>query len=115
MIPPINILDEIDQERDRQYNHWAIGEHGSPDPEHDDFLETYDLCRSFEVQNEEYCQKQNSVYVGDDGFPDSFNHQAWVHNTQKYDTRANQYIIAASQDALMALKILKKARELKLI
>ena len=114
MIPPINVLDEMDKDRNRQYNHWVIGEKGSPDQVQDDFLELYETCRSFEIMNEEYCQRADSPYTGDDGFPDSFDHQAWVFNTQKYDTKANQYVIAASQDALMALKIIKKARELLL-
>jgi hypothetical protein len=104
---PFNVLNQIDREREIQYNKSMMSNSGSPEPDRDDFLEIYEVCQDFIRSKERHDQIQDVPYVGDDGFPDAFDHSKWNFSTKQYDTKSNEYTIARSR---RALKIVNNSR-----
>jgi hypothetical protein len=101
---------EAAQHTVNKHNHYIIGKQGGLELIHDDILnetpsDRYERCEAFIRAHETDAFKTgiDLIYVGDEGYPDGYSHHKFIHFTEKYDIKRNEYDITKAKHAFKKL------------
>lgn len=79
--------------------HAALGSH---EPWADPFFNIYETCQEFEQAHLKTIGEADGLYVGEDAYPDSFNHGRWLAE-QRIDWQKEGYDIVRAHTAFQKI------------
>jgi hypothetical protein len=89
-----------------KHNSYVIGNPGCEELRFDDLLnetpdKRYERCEAFirDHETDHFRTGADIVYVGDEGYPDGYSHMQFIHHTEKYDTKKNEYDVTRTKHA----------------